>query len=66
MYKKIINWLKKWKNSEHRKPLILAVTRQIGRIHENLHGLRFSMSNYREQGWMTNIPLYAVPTLFGE
>lgn len=34
--------------------------------YENLHGLRFSMSDYREQGWMTNIPLYAVPTLFGE
>lgn len=25
-----------------------------------LHGLRFSMSDYREQDWMTNIPLYAV------
>ena len=34
--------------------------------YENLHGLRFSMSDYREQGWMTNIPLYAVPTLFRE
>ena len=25
-----------------------------------LHGLRFSMSPYRKQDWMTNIPLYAV------
>lgn len=25
-----------------------------------LHALRFSMSDYREQDWMTNIPLYAV------
>lgn len=25
-----------------------------------LHALRFSMSDYREQEWMTNIPLYAV------
>ncbi|MCD8296574.1 MAG: ATP-binding protein [Prevotella sp.] len=25
-----------------------------------LHGLRFSMSDYREQEWMTNIPLYAM------
>ena len=25
-----------------------------------LHGLRFSMSPYREQDWLTNVPLYAV------
>lgn len=25
-----------------------------------LHGLRLSMSSYREQDWMTNVPLYAV------
>ncbi len=25
-----------------------------------LHGVRLSMSDYREQGWMTNIPLYAL------
>lgn len=29
----------------------------------NLHGLRFSMSDYREQDWMTNIPLYAISAL---
>lgn len=28
--------------------------------HPGLHALRFSMSDYREQDWMTNIPLYAV------
>lgn len=28
-----------------------------------LHAVRFSMSDYREQQWMTNIPLYAVSTL---
>ena len=28
--------------------------------HEGIHGLRFSMSDYREQEWMTNIPLYAI------
>lgn len=32
--------------------------------HPNLHGLRFSMSDYREQLWMTNIPLYAVDGFF--
>lgn len=26
----------------------------------NLHGLRLSMSDYREQDWMTNVPLYAL------
>ncbi len=26
----------------------------------NLHGIRFSMKGYKEQDWMTNIPLYAV------
>ena len=31
-------------------------------VQENpsLHGLRFSMSPFREQEWMTNVPLYAV------
>lgn len=27
--------------------------------HPGMHGLRFSMSGYRRQEWMTNIPLYA-------
>lgn len=30
-----------------------------------LHGVRFSMSNYREQDWMTNYPLYYVGCLLG-
>lgn len=29
-----------------------------------MHGLRFSMSDYREQDWLTNVPLYAVSTYF--
>ena len=29
-----------------------------------MHGIRFSMSDYREQEWMTNIPLYAVSVYF--
>ena len=28
--------------------------------HPNLNGLRFSMLNYIDQGWMENLPLYAV------
>lgn len=29
----------------------------------SLHGIRLSMSDYRQQDWMTNVPLYAVTTL---
>ena len=29
-----------------------------------LHGVRFSMSDYREQDWMTNVPLWAVKWAF--
>lgn len=32
--------------------------------HSGMHGIRFSMSDYREQEWMTNIPLYAVSVYF--
>lgn len=33
-------------------------------LHPEMHGVRFSMSDYREQEWMTNVPLYAVSTYF--
>lgn len=32
--------------------------------HPGMHGLRFSMSDYRKQEWMTNVPLYAVTAYF--
>ena len=32
--------------------------------HPGMRGLRFSMSDYREQEWMTNVPLYALSTYF--
>jgi predicted AAA+ superfamily ATPase len=32
--------------------------------HPGIRGLRFSMSDYREQDWMTNVPLYALSTYF--
>lgn len=32
--------------------------------HSGLHGIRFSMSDYREQSWMTNVPLYAASIYF--
>lgn len=33
--------------------------------HTELRGLRFSMSDYREQDWMDNVPLYAVQQWLG-
>ena len=32
--------------------------------HENMHGIRFSMSPYREQEKMTNVPLYGAGVYF--
>ncbi len=32
--------------------------------HPGFHGIRFSMSDYREQDWMTNVPLYAASVYF--
>lgn len=67
-YKALIEW----KLSPHRKPLVLNGARQVGKTYllqqlvldnPSLHGVRFSMSPYREQDWMTNIPLWAVGRL---
>ena len=33
MYRNIINQLKEWKNKEHRKPLVLAGARQVGKTY---------------------------------
>jgi len=33
--------------------------------HPEMHGLRFSMSDYRGQEWMTNVPLYAISVYWG-
>ena len=32
--------------------------------HPEMHGIRFSMSDYREQDWITNVPLYAASIYF--
>lgn len=34
--------------------------RQFVTDNSGLHGVRFSMSDYREQDWLTNVPLWAV------
>lgn len=41
------------------KSLSAFVTR-----YPSLHAVRLSMSDYREQDWMTNVPLYAACVLF--
>lgn len=38
--------------------------RQFVTDNSGLHGVRFSMSDYREQGWLTNVPLWAVKWAF--
>lgn len=31
--------------------------------HPKIRSVRFSLSGYREQGWMRNVPLYAMPNM---
>lgn len=38
--------------------------RQFVTDNPSLHGVRFSMSDYREQDWLTNVPLWAVKWAF--
>ena len=38
--------------------------RQIVTSNTTLHGLRFSMSNYRQEDWLDNVPLYGVEARF--
>lgn len=49
------------KAEENLKSKSLAV---FVKEHPDLHGVRFSMSDYREQDWMTNVPLYMVAVYF--
>lgn len=36
MYRKIMNFLEEWKESNHRKPLILQGARQVGKTYSIL------------------------------
>lgn len=38
--------------------------RQFVTDNSGLHGVRFSMSDYREQDWLTNVPLWAIRWAF--
>jgi len=75
MYRTKINNLITWKISKKRKPLIFLGARQVGK---NLQAasfklfckknnpqtaIRTSLTDYKEEDWMTNIPLYAINTI---
>ena len=49
MYRKIINYLEAWKESEHRKPLILQGARQVGKT--------YSILDFAEKNYQTTIYL---------
>ena len=65
MKRLLFNDLSKWKNSNNRKPLILNGSRLVGKtwLLQNLKGIRFSMKPHIDQGWMENVPLYALETV---
>ena len=72
MYRIAIEDLIKWKDSEDRKPMIIKGARQVGKTwlmkefgdkYYNQYVIRTSMSDYREQEWMTNVPLYCIEDL---
>ena len=44
MYRKIMSFLEAWKDSEHRKPLILQGARQVGKT-ETIR--KFAKENYK-------------------
>lgn len=74
MYRKIISYLKTWKNSEHRKPLILQGARQVGKTYsilefgrtyyENVVYFNFETNPKLNETFKENIsPEYLIPIL---
>lgn len=74
MYRKIMNYLKIWKESEHRKPLILQGARQVGKTYsilefgrtyyENVVYFNFETSPKLNETFEENIsPDYLIPIL---
>ena len=39
------------------------ILRAFKHSHPEIKFVRFSLSDYREQGWMRNVPLYAMPNM---
>lgn len=54
MYRKIINYLEAWKESEHRKPLILQGARQVGKTYSVLEFGRIHYENVAYFNFETN------------
>lgn len=74
MYRKIMRFLENWKNSEHRKPLILQGARQVGKTYsilefgrthyENVAYFNFETNPKLNQTFEENIsPDYLIPIL---
>ena len=58
MYRKIISFLKEWKESTHRKPLILQGARQVGKTYSILEFGRTHYENVAYFNFETNPKLY--------
>ena len=54
MYRKIMDYLKEWKSSEHRKPLILQGARQVGKTYSILEFGRTCYENVAYFNFETN------------
>lgn len=54
MYRKIMNFLEEWKESNHRKPLILQVARQVGKTYSILEFGRLHYENVAYFNFETN------------
>ena len=54
MYRKFMHFLEVWKESEHRKPLILQGTRQVGKTYSILGFGRQSYENVAYFNFETN------------
>jgi len=77
MYRRAIEELKSWKESSDRKPLIIRWARQTGKVefpqakrlrsYYNRYvpkkAFRTSLSGYREEDCLINLPLYSVHSI---
>ena len=74
MYRKIFEYLKEWKNSPYRKPLIIQGARQVGKTYsilnfgkseyENIAYFNFETNSKLKETFEENIePSYLIPIL---
>ena len=74
MYRKIFEYLKEWKNSPYRKPLIIQGARQVGKTYpilnfgkseyENIAYFNFETNSKLKETFKENIePSYLIPIL---